>query len=171
MKIVFTLFIGLFLFNFLSIDTFAQKRKITVIIFRHADKETPVEGDISEPDISIEGQKRALRLVKILDQYKPTRLFSTNYPRTIETVMPLSRIKNLPIEFYEPGEMNLLVEKILSSENKRNIAVVGHNSTTFQLVNLLLKDSKYKMPDESEYGKIWIVRIKNGKITDEVISY
>ncbi len=171
MKIVFSLFLGLFLFNFANGEIFAQKRKITVIIFRHADKETPVEGDTSEPDISIEGQKRAIRLVKILDKYKPTRLFSTNYPRTIQTVTPLSRIKNLPIEFYEPGAMNLLVEKILASEDQRNIAVVGHNSTTFQLVNLLLKESKYKMPEDSEYGKIWIVRIKNRKITDKVISY
>jgi 2,3-bisphosphoglycerate-dependent phosphoglycerate mutase len=171
MKVIIFLFIGLFLFNFTSGEIFAQKRKITVIIFRHADKETPAEGDNSEPDISIEGQKRALLLVKVLEKYKPTRLFSTNYPRTIQTATPLSQIKKLPIEFYEPGEMNSLVEKILSSEKQRNIAVVGHNSTTFELVNLLLKESKYKMPDESDYGKIWIIRIKNGKITDKIISY
>jgi 2,3-bisphosphoglycerate-dependent phosphoglycerate mutase len=170
MKFIISFFIGLLLLTFAD-EAFAQKKTITVIIFRHADKETPTEGDTSEPDISIEGQKRALRLVKVLDKYKPTRLFSTNYPRTIQTVTPLSRIKNLPIEFYEPGEMNALVEKILSSENQGNIAVVGHNSTAFQLVNLLLKDSKYKMPEDSEYGKIWIVRIRNGKITDKVISY
>jgi 2,3-bisphosphoglycerate-dependent phosphoglycerate mutase len=171
MKIVCLCFIGLALFNFTGDDCFAQKKKITVIIFRHADKETAVEGDTSEPDISIEGQKRALRLVKVLEKYKPVRLFSTNYPRTIETVTPLSRIRNLPIEFYEPGSLKELVEKLLSSENQRRIAVVGHNSTAFQLVNLLLKESKYKMPDDSDYGRIWIIRIKNGKVTDKLISY
>ncbi len=171
MKIVFSLFIGLFLFNFTNVEIFAQKRKITVIIFRHADKEMPTEGDDSEPDISIEGQKRALRLVKILDKYKPSRLFSTNYPRTIQTVTPLSQIRNLPIEFYEPGNLNELVAKILASENQRNIAVVGHNVTTFQLANLLLKDNKYAMPPDDDYGKIWILRIKNGKIKEKVISY
>jgi len=83
----------------------------------------------------------------------------------------LSRIKNLPLEFYEPGNINALVEKILASENQRRIAVVGHNSTTFQLANLLLKSAKYTMPPESEYGKIWIIRIKNGKVKEKVISY
>jgi len=170
MKFIVPFFIGLFLLNF-SNDVFAQKKTITVVIFRHADKELAVEGDESEPDISIEGQKRAVRLVKVLEKYKPTRLFSTNYPRTIQTVTPLSRIKNLPLEFYEPGNLNELVEKILASENQRKIAVVGHNSTTFQLANLLLKNSKYTMPEDSDYGKIWILRIKNGKVTDRVISY
>ena len=130
-----------------------------------------VEGDETEPDISIEGQKRAVRLVKVLEKYKPVRLFSTNYPRTIQTVTPLSRIKNLPTEFYEPGNLNELARKILSSDKQRRIAVVGHNSTAFQLANLLLKSNKYAMPEDSDYGKIWIIRIKNGKVTDKVISY
>jgi 2,3-bisphosphoglycerate-dependent phosphoglycerate mutase len=171
MKFIIPLFISLFLLGFAGADCFGQKREITVIIFRHADKEPATEGDDSEPDISVEGQKRAVRLVKVLEKYKPARLFSTNYPRTIQTVTPLSRIKNLPIEFYEPGNMQELVQKILASENARRIAIVGHNSTTFELVNLLLKESKYTMPAESDYGKIWILRIKNGKVIDRVISY
>jgi len=170
MRFIIPLLIGLFLFA-LTGDVFAQKKTITVVIFRHADKEPAVEGDETEPDISIEGQKRAVRLVKILEKYKPARLFSTNYPRTIQTVTPLSRIKNLPPEFYEPGNLNELVEKILSSGKQRRIAVVGHNSTAFQLANLLLKESKYTMPEDSDYGKIWIIRIKNGKVTDKVLTY
>jgi phosphohistidine phosphatase SixA len=170
MKYFVFLLIGLVLLTFAN-DVFGQKKTITVIIFRHADKEEAVEGDTSEPDISIEGQKRALRLVRVLGKYKPARIFSTNYPRTIQTVTPLARIKNLPIEFYEPGNMNELVEKILSSEKQRRIAIVGHNTTNFQLVNLLLKESKYKMPDDADYGKIWILRIKNGRIKDKIILY
>jgi len=171
MKFITPLFFSLLLLGLASDVVPGQKREITVIIFRHADKEPAVDGDDSEPDISVEGQKRAVRLVKVLEKYKPARLFSTNYPRTIQTVTPLSRIKNLPLEFYEPGRMNELVEKILASENARRIAVVGHNSTTFELANLLLKTSKYTMPEDSDYGKIWILRLKNGKVVDKVISY
>jgi len=171
MKIFIPLFIGLYLFGLTGGDVLGQKKTITVIIFRHADKEPTIEGDDSEPDISIEGQKRAVRLVRVLEKYKLTRLFSTNYPRTIQTVTPLSRIKNLSVEFYEPGRMSELVEKILSSGEQRRIAVVGHNSTSYQLANLLLKENKYTMPNDSDYGKIWILRIKNGKVKDQVISY
>src|SRR5215203_3949312 len=139
MKFFITLLTVLFLLGLTGGVCFGQKREITVIIFRHADKEPVTEGDDSEPDISVEGQKRAVRLVKVLEKYKPARLFSTNYPRTLQTVTPLARIRNLPVEFYEPGRMNELVEKILTSETPRSIAIVGHNSTAFELANLFLK--------------------------------
>lgn len=171
MKFIVSLFIALFLFGAAAEKVSAQKKTMTVIIFRHADKEPEIEGDDSDPDITVEGQKRAVKLARILAKYKPTRLFSTNYARTIQTVTPFSRINNLQAEFYDPGSQQALVEKILASEDRGRIAVVGHNSTAYQLVNLFLKDSKYTMPPESDYGKIWILRIKNGKVVDKVISY
>jgi 2,3-bisphosphoglycerate-dependent phosphoglycerate mutase len=171
MKFIISLFIALFLFGAAGASVSAQKKTITVIIFRHADKEPEIEGDDSDPDITVEGQKRAVRLAGILGKYKPARLFSTNYARTIQTVTPFSRINNLPPAFYEPGNLPALVEKILASEDDRNVAVVGHNSTAYQLANLFLKETKYTMPPESDYGMIWILRIKNGKVTDKVISY
>lgn len=171
MKFLTAILAGLILLGFSSGAVLAQKKTMTVVIFRHAEKEAAVEGDDSDPDISVEGQKRAVRLVKVLEKYKPARLFSTNYARTIQTVTPLSRLKNLPVEFYEPGNLNALVKQILSSENQRSIAVVGHNSNAFQLANLLLKDSKYEMPEEADYGKIWILRIKNGRVADKIITY
>ena len=64
-----------------------------------------------------------------------------------------------------------LAGKILASEDKRSIAVVGLNSTNYELVNLLLKEKKYTMTDEADYGKIWILRIKDGKVRDQVITY
>ncbi len=171
MKFIVSILVTLFLFGAASESISAQKKTVTVIIFRHADKEPEIEGDESDPDITLEGQKRAVRLTRLLKKYKPTRLFSTNYARTIQTVTPFSRINNLSPEFYEPGNLNALVETILASEDKRKIAVVGHNSTAYQLVNLFLKKSKYTMPPETDYGKIWILRIKNGKVIDKVISY
>ena len=170
MKLLIAFLTGLFLFGFAGGDAFGQKREITVIIFRHADKEPETEGDDSEPDISVEGQKRAVRLVKVLEKYKPARVFSTPYARTVQTVTPLSRIKNLPIESYD-GSLQELADKILASEDKRGIAVVGLNSTNYELVNLLLKEKKYTMTEESDYGKIWILRIKDGKVKDMVITY
>jgi 2,3-bisphosphoglycerate-dependent phosphoglycerate mutase len=170
MKFFTALLTALFLFGLAVGAADGQKRELTVIVFRHADKEAETEGDESEPDISVEGQKRAVRLVKVLEKYKPARLFSTGYARTVQTVTPLSRIKNLPIESYE-GDLKALADKILASEDKRTIAVVGLNSTNYELVNLLLKEKKYAMTDESDYGKIWILRIKDGKVKDKVITY
>lgn len=171
MKFFVSILIALFLLAAAPENVPAQKKTVTVIIFRHADKEPEIEGDDSDPDITVEGQKRAVKLARILAKYKPARLFSTRYARTLQTVTPFSRINNLSPEFYEPGNLPLLVETILASEDRRSIAVVGHNSTAYQLANLLLKESKYAMPPETDYGKIWILRIKNGRVIDKVISY
>jgi len=170
MKLIVSLLLGLFLCGSAG-EAFAQKKTITVMIFRHADRETEIEGDDSEPDISVEGQKRAVRLVKVLGRYKPARIFSTRSARAVQTVTPLSRIANLPVEFYDANELEALVEQILASEDKRRVAVVGHNLTSFALANLFLKESKYRMPPDADYGTVWILRIKNGKVRDRVISY
>jgi hypothetical protein len=36
---------------------------------------------------------------------------------------------------------------------------------------LLIKQNKYKSLAETEYDKIWIIKIKKGKSKDEVIVY
>ena len=171
MKLFIAFLTAMLLFGGTGGDAFGQKREITVIIFRHADKEAETEGDESEPDISVEGQKRAVRLVKVLEKYKPARLLATPFARTVQTVTPLSRLKNLPIESYD-GDLQALADRILASDDdRRSIAVVGINSINYELVNLLLKEKKYTMPAESDYGRIWVLRIKNGKVRDQVITY
>jgi hypothetical protein len=63
----------------------------------------------------------------------------------------------------------------MSGKLKR-IVVVGHSNTTPALANLLIRQEKYKVLDESEYDKIWIIKIKKNstkpnKIKDKVIKY
>ena len=63
----------------------------------------------------------------------------------------------------------------MSGKLKR-ILVVGHNTTTPALANLLIKQDKYKPLAESEYDKIWIVKVKKNKkkpnkIREKIITY
>jgi phosphohistidine phosphatase SixA len=58
----------------------------------------------------------------------------------------------------------------------RRVVVVGHNSTTPALVNLLIGQEKYKALGEDEYDKIWIVKIKRNKnkpheVKEQLITY
>ena len=66
------------------------------------------------------------------------------------------------IQIYDPRNLNQMNDLILSGKIKR-IVVVGHNNTTPVLANLLIKQDKYKNLDESEYDKIWVIRIKRNK--------
>lgn len=168
MKLILTLLLALAAFPVLN---FAQEKTITIMVFRHADKEAPVEGDETEPDLSIDGQKRAVKIAFMLRKYKPNRILSTKYARTVQTVTPLMKLNKLDVEFYEPGKLADLAEMLRNSADKRNIAVAGHSSTSFKLVNLLLKQEKYTQQAESDYGRLWIVKIKKGKVVEELILF
>lgn len=175
MKIKVAFLLSLVLFVFAAGDIFAQHRKLTVILLRHAEKDLS-DDDNPNPDLSAEGKLRAQRLVKLLNKYKPDAIYSTNYLRTRATVTPLARSKRMMFQIYDPRNLNQMRDLILSGKIKR-IVVVGHNNTTPVLANLLIQQNKYKNLEESEYDKIFVVRIKTNKnkpnkIREEkVISY
>ena len=175
MKITLSILLGLFLFTF-SIDAVrAQHKKLTVVLLRHAEKDLSEGANTANPELSAAGKLRAERLIKAVNKYHPDAIYSTNYIRTKATVMPLARKNRRMILMYDPRNLNQMRDLILSGKLKR-ILVVGHNNTTPALVNLLLKEEKYKQLPESEYDKIWVVKIrkykrKPEKVKEKVFSY
>ena len=174
MKIPVALFLGLFLFAFAASGVFAQKREITIILLRHAEKDLSDDLNNSDPELSAQGKERAQRLVETIRKYKPQAIYSSNFKRTRATVLPLAE-KIDPhyrtmIQIYDHTKLSELIERMMTS-GIRSIVVAGHNSTTPALANLLIKQNKYKPLAETEYDKIWIIRIKKGKTKDEVIVY
>ena len=175
MKISISLFLGVLLFLFVCADASAQKKKVTVILLRHAEKDISATADKVNPDLSPEGKQRAQRLVKTIKKYKPDVIYSSDFTRTRLTATPLSEKRKVPIEIYDHKKLDELAALIMNGKGKR-ILVVGHNTTTPAMANLLIKQDKYKALDESEYGKIWIIKIrkyksKPEKIEEQVIEY
>jgi 2,3-bisphosphoglycerate-dependent phosphoglycerate mutase len=174
MKILVFLFLSFFLFTFSAADVFAQDREITVILLRHAEKDLSLDPDDPDPELSAAGKARAEKLVETVRKYKPEAIYSSMFKRTINTVTPLAEQTNpkyrTMIQFYDHRNLSELVNRMMAS-GARSIVVAGHNSTTPALANLLVKENKYKPLAESEYDKIWIIKIKKGKAKDEVIVY
>lgn len=152
----------------------AQNREITFILLRHAERFPSTKENNSNPELTPEGIKRSERLVETVRKYKPDQIFSTNLKRTRATVMPLAENLNekyrIQIQIYDYDEIEAFAEKLLKLDAK-TVVIVGHNNTTPALVNLLLKQDKYKQFGESEYDKIIIVKSKRGKAKDEMITY
>lgn len=174
MKIYIWLFLGFIFFTFAD-STFAQHRKLTVILFRHAEKDLSEGADTANPELSAAGKLRAEKLVDILRKYQPDAVYSTDYIRTRATVRPLAKRGRNMVLMYDPRNLNQLRDLILSGKLNR-IVVVGHNTTTPALANLLIGQEKYKALAESEYDKIWIVKIKRNnrkpnKVKETVINY
>lgn len=175
MKIIVSLLLASFLFVFSTDTLYAQHKKLTVILLRHAEKDLSEGADTANPELSEAGKIRAERLIKAVNKYRPDAIYSTNYIRTRATVTPLARKNRSMILMYDPRNLNQMRDLILSGKLKR-ILVVGHNNTTPALVNLLLKEEKYKQLPESEYDKIWVVKIrkykrKPEKVKEKVIVY
>lgn len=175
MKIVIFFLTVVFLFAF-SINLFAQQREITIILLRHAEKAAPTSVMTKDnPELSEAGKQRAERLVEAIKKYHPTQIYSTNFKRTRATVAPLSEQTVPPgykrqVQFYDYNELEAFAEQLLKTKGG-TIVVAGHNTTTPTLANLLIKQEKYKYLDESEYDKIFIIKIKGNKIEDEVVKY
>lgn len=175
MKIITAFFLGLFLLTFVSASSLAQHKKLTIILLRHAEKDISPTADKVNPDLTPEGKQRAQNLVKKIKKYKPTAIYSSDYIRTKSTVAPLAEKRKLTVQIYDPRKLNELSDMIMEGKYK-SVVVVGHNNTTPALANLLVKQEKYQTLLETEYSKLWIIKIKKNdnkpnKIEDEVIEY
>lgn len=153
-------------------NVFAQDT--TFILFRHAERYPSTKANNSNPELTPEGQKRAEKLVELLKKYKPEQIFSTNLKRTVATVTPLADnldpVYRIQIQKYDFNELEEFAAKLLKT-NAKTIVIVGHNNTTPELANLLIKQEKYQQFGESEYNKIIIVKVKHGKAKAEMITY
>lgn len=174
MKILVFLLCGL-LFSTAAIETVsAQHRKLTVVLLRHAEKDL-TDPDAPNPDLTAAGKQRAEKLIGIVNRYQPDAIYSSDYTRTRETARPLARRNRAMTLVYDPRSLEQMRDLILSGKYKR-VVVVGHNNTTPALVNMLIGQEKYEKLPETEYGKIWIVKIKRNKnkpnkTSEKVISY
>ncbi len=175
MKIALTILAGFFIFALAGGNCFAQHRNLTIILLRHAEKDASPTADKVNPDLSADGKLRAQKLVKTIKKYKPAAIYSSDFIRTRTTVQPLAEKRKLTVQIYNHRNLKELADLIMSGKIKR-LVVVGHNTTTPALVNLLIGEEKYKPLAESEYDKIWVVKIKKkttkpNKIKEKIITY
>lgn len=145
----------------------AQVHTKTIILVRHAEKAE----DSRDPELSAEGKARAARLVKAVGKLRPGGFFTTDFIRTRDTIAPLAAKRKKQVETYDPRKPQDLIDKIINSKTKRFV-VAGHSNTVPGLANLIAKKDLFKNLDESEYGVIWLLRIKGGKVTKlQILDY
>lgn len=145
-----------------------QAQTKTIILVRHAEK---ADATSQDPDLSAEGKQRAERLAKVAGKYKPGAFYSTNFKRTRDTLAPLAAKRKKTIGIYDARKPAELLDQITKSKIKRHI-VAGHSNSVPGLANFIGKKDVFKNLDESEYGVIWIIRMKHGQIVrTEVMPY
>lgn len=173
MKIFISFLLGAFLFLLAGENAFGQYKykDLTIILLRHAEKDKQDEefGNSIDPRLSEAGKMRAQKLADILEKYQPDAVFSSVFNRTLATAAPYSRRKRMQVQFYNHRKLDEIAA-IATKGNFRTIVIVGHNSTTPALTNLLIGTDKYKPLGENEYDKIFIVKIRKDKDKANVVE-
>ena len=59
----------------------------------------------------------------------------------------------------------------MKGETKRFV-ISGHSNTIPGLANLIAKKELFKNLEDSEYAVIWLIKLKNGKVTKlQILDY
>lgn len=132
----------------------------TIYLARHA--ETVGEDDTRR--LSEEGRARAEALADALQaQAKEPieRIFSTDYPRTLETARPIADRLGLEVELYDPSDLSAFAERLKSMG--QTVLVVGHSNTTPALVELLGGAPGPPIDEPTEHDRLYRVEVPFGE--------
>lgn len=156
------LFATFLLFIAINLVTFpflhAKGNKTTIILLRHAEKDTTVKKD---PPLTEVGKQRAERLKQALAAWKPDVLYSTATTRTMHTLMPLATQYNKQIQTYSANDQPGFAQ-LLKQQAGKTVVVAGHSNTIPQLANLLVGMDVYTDIPDNEFGRVWIITMTDG---------
>jgi phosphohistidine phosphatase SixA len=124
-----------------------------IFIVRHAEKASTADKD---PDLSIEGQKRADALARILKDSQVTSVFVTEFKRTQETAAPTARSVHVSPTVIPANDTRALVEKLRALNG--NALVVGHGNTIPDMLKALGIATPVSIP-EDDYTEIFAVLV------------
>lgn len=120
-----------------------------VFIVRHAEKASAGGKD---PELSVQGQKRADSLANILKDSQITAVFVTEFKRTQETAAPTARAAHVSPTVIPANDIGVLAEKLRTLNG--NALVVGHGNTIPDLLKALGISTPVNIP-EDDYAEIF----------------
>ena len=145
-------------------------QEATVIyLVRHAEKVMDHEEDPGNPPLTEAGAARAEDLVRVLGDAGVTRIFSSEYERTLATARPLAARLDLEVEAYNPRDLEGFAAQL--REMTGRIVVSGHSNTTPELVGFLGGEPGEPIVD-AEYDRLYVLTIQaDGQVTTLLLRY
>ena len=138
-----------------------------IYLIRHAEKVRTDKSD-RDPDLNNKGFIRAENWKDYFFDKDISKIYSTNYRRTVKTVKPLAESKNLEIIIYSSDD--IVYQDFLDSSIGENTVVVGHSNTIPGFVNNLIKEDHYDQIDDLTNSNLYIVSVCNSSITHKLIT-
>lgn len=151
--------IAYIIIGFISFAPFSlpgQLFETQVYLIRHAEKDT---NSIDDPNLTELGLTRALDLSYLLKDAGIQFIYSTNFRRTQQTVLPLSKEQNLAIEIYDHNNLELLKQLIILRKGVHIVS--GHSNSTPALVTLLGGEPGSPIDEKLEFDRLYILNISS----------
>lgn len=131
-------------------------RETTVVLVRHAERESLWDGD---SPLSLAGQRRIQHLVPLLEAFKPTALYTSDLARTQQTLAPLAARLGLKPVIRSKGDTPLLPSEILRDHRGETIVVCWHHDLMKKLVRGLGVKGAVPYWSLDTYDWLWIVHV------------
>jgi broad specificity phosphatase PhoE len=132
----------------------------TYYVVRHAEKMTG-----SDPMLTAAGTRRAINIANFLKNKDIKGVYTTKYKRTILTGAPTAAQAHVTPIIFKPNEIKALVKELKNQEG--HFLIVAHSNSAPSIASAL-SGVKLKQLDETEYEKLFIIRIKDGKAVLEI---
>jgi broad specificity phosphatase PhoE len=139
----------------------------TFYLIRHAEK-IRLDKSESNPDLNEKGIIRAEGWKTYFLDKGISKIYSTNYKRTFNTVKPFADEKNIEIILYSPSDIEY--DKFIKSNVGETALVVGHSNTIPSFVNELIDVDYYQQIDDLNNSNLYIVSICGSNVTHELIK-
>ena len=163
--LIFVLVLGAFSCNE---DPKVEDTLTTYYFIRHAEKDRSNPENV-DPELTQKGLGRAMHWAEIIDDVAIDAIYSTDYERTQMTAAPIAVKKNLTVQIYDPGTID--IEQFKADNLNKNVFVVGHSNSTPDFVNKMIGQQKYEQLDDHQNGSLFIVEIVNGIATDMRLNF
>lgn len=158
MKIVLTIFL---------VFSIPENDCSTFYLIRHAEKER-VNKSERDPKLNEKGIIRALNWKDYFIDKDISKIYSTNYKRTLETVKPIEEAIGLTAILYSPS--NIDYKNFVLSNKGEIVLVVGHSNTIPGFVNELINDQVYSQIDDLNNSNLYIVSLCDSSISHRLIK-
>lgn len=149
-------------------EAVVQDALTTYYFIRHAEKDASDPGN-KDPQLSVEGHKRAQEWAHIFKDVEFDLIFSSDYNRTRTTASAVAESQEKQVEIYDARR--LFDPEFQKKTSGKTVLVVGHSNTNPAFVNLILGSEKYRVLDEQEYGSLFIVTVGPGGEKSSQILY
>ncbi len=139
----------------------------TFYLIRHAEKVRTNKSD-RDPKLNEKGILRALNWKEYFLDKDITKIYSTNYKRTLETVKPFQEAIGLATILYSPSSIDY--KDFISSNKGEIVLVVGHSNTIPNFVNELINDQVYAQIEDLNNSNLYIVNLCDSSVSHRLIK-